>query len=52
MGILRVWGGCPKGVWKVSDCCLQGIERVSGVGTKKVSEKFQNLLEPKIYLEP
>ena len=30
MDVLRVWGGCPKGVWKLSDWSVQGIERVSG----------------------
>ena len=30
VGVLRECGGLSKGVWKVYDVCLQGIERVSG----------------------
>ena len=54
-GIWWVTLGCGEDVRKVSRRCLIGACKVSRgrlEGTKKVSEKFQHLYEPKIYLGP
>ena len=49
------FGRCLKGVWRMSGRYLIGVCKVyigCLEGTKKVSEKFQNLFDPKIFWGP